>query len=73
MTKKGDKKKAPISRGLREIIKNRGLTAYATAKKAGVSVDAVQRFIKDQRGLSLETVDRIADFLDLELCDDNAS
>lgn len=61
--------KEPVSRALRETIQKRGLTAYGAAKKAGVSVDAVQRFMKDQRGLTLGTVDKIADSLDLTLCD----
>jgi transcriptional regulator with XRE-family HTH domain len=55
---------------LRDTIKARGLTAYAAAKQAGVSVDAVQRFLNDKRGLNIETVDKIAESLDLTLCDD---
>lgn len=62
--------KKPVSQALRRTIRKRGLTAYATAKQAGVSVDAVQRFLKDERGLSLDTVDKIADSLDLALCDE---
>jgi DNA-binding phage protein len=69
---KGSRKK-PISRVLRKTIRDKGLTAYATAKQAGVSVDAVQRFMKDQRGLSLETVDKLAGALDLTLCDDDTN
>ena len=69
-SEKKDPKKNTVSRTLRETIKKRGLTAYATAKKAGVSVDAVHRFIKKERGLTLGTVDKIADSLDLTLCDD---
>ncbi len=65
-----DQKK--VSRALREIIRKRGLTAYATAKQAGVSVDAVQRFMKGERGLTLGTVDKIADSLALTLCDEPA-
>ncbi len=65
------KKKArrePISRALRMCIRERALTAYATAKQAGVSVDAVQRFLNAERGLTLATVDKIADALELTLC-----
>jgi DNA-binding phage protein len=65
--------KHSLSKVLRETIRNRGLTAYATAKQAGVSVDAVQRFMKDERGLTLQTVDKIADSLDLTLCPDKKS
>jgi len=60
----------PVSQVLRETIRKRGLTAYATAKQAGVSVDAVQRFLNDRRGLNLETVDKIAESLELTLCDE---
>jgi hypothetical protein len=70
-TNKKASTKKPISQALRRTIRKRKLTAYATAKQAGVSVDAVQRFLKDERGLSLETVDKIADCLDLVLCDDS--
>lgn len=69
--KKNAIQKKTVSRTLRETIQKRGLTAYATAKRAGVSVDAVQRFMKDQRGLTLGTVDKIAESLDLKLCDDD--
>ncbi|MFO0888012.1 MAG: helix-turn-helix transcriptional regulator [Isosphaeraceae bacterium] len=58
----------PVSRALRDVIREQGLTAYATAKRAGVSVDAIQRFLNDERGLNLATVDKLADALDLTLC-----
>lgn len=68
-------KKPPVSGALRETIRKKGLTAYAAAKQSGVSVDAVQRFLKEERGLTLETVDKLADSLGLTLCpdDDDAS
>jgi plasmid maintenance system antidote protein VapI len=61
----------PVSKGLREAISERKLTAYAAAKQAGVSVDAVQRFLKEERGLTLATVDKLADALGLGLCPDD--
>jgi hypothetical protein len=61
-------RREPISKALRDTIHNQGLTAYATAKQAGVSVDAVQRFLNAERGLNLATVDKLADALDLTLC-----
>jgi hypothetical protein len=65
--------KDPISRALRGTIRERELTAYATAKRAGVSVDAVQRFLKSERGLTLATVDKLADALELTLCPEETS
>jgi plasmid maintenance system antidote protein VapI len=64
-------RKTPISRALRETIRERDLTAYAAAKRAGVSVDAVQRFLNAERGLTLATVDKLADVLGLTLCPDD--
>ena len=66
MRKKNNKN--PISAPLRRVIRERGLTAYAVAKTAGVSVDAVQRFLNDERGLTLTTVDKLARSLRLTLC-----
>lgn len=72
-TSKKASRKKPISRVLRKAIREQGLTAYAAAKHAGVSVDAVQRFLNDERGLTLETVDKLASALQLTLCDDAVS
>ena len=71
MRKKASARKSPISRALRNTIRERGLTAYATAQQAGVSVDSVQRFLKHQRGLTLATVDKLTAALELTLCDED--
>ena len=57
-----------VSEALRDAIIKRGLTAYAASKQTGVSVDAIQRFLNAQRGLTLSTVDKLADSLGLTLC-----
>ena len=69
----GSDQQGPVSQGLREAIDERGLTAYAAAKRAGVSVDAIQRFLKEERGLTLATVDKLARALGLSLCPDESS
>ena len=61
-------KRVPISEALRGAIRRLGLTAYAVAKGARVSVDAVQRFLNRERGLTLATVDKVAASLSLTLC-----
>jgi plasmid maintenance system antidote protein VapI len=70
--KKKTARRVPVSETLRDTIRERGLTAYAAAKRAGVSVDAVQRFLNAERGLNLATVDRLADALDLTLCQEDS-
>jgi hypothetical protein len=64
----GSDEEAPISLSLRDEIRRHRLTAYAAAKRAGVSVDAVQRFLNGQRGLNLATADKLAASLGLTLC-----
>ena len=71
-SKKRRARKEPITKALRATIRERELTAYATAKRAGVSVDAVQRFLKAERGLTLATADKLADALELTLCPDES-
>jgi plasmid maintenance system antidote protein VapI len=66
--RKRRRRKEPISRALRATIRQQELTAYAAAKRAGVSVDAVQRFLNAERGLTLATADKLADALGLTLC-----
>jgi transcriptional regulator with XRE-family HTH domain len=65
---KNTAQRAPISKALRSTIHERRLTAYAAAKSSGVSVDAVQRFLNGERGLTLATVDKLAGALNLTLC-----
>lgn len=64
-------KKSSISKALRDAIREQQLTAYAAANSAGVSVDAVQRFLNEERGLTLATVDKLAASLGLKLCSDS--
>jgi hypothetical protein len=69
-TETRSKPAVPVSGVLRDTIRERGWTAYKAAKRAGVSVDAIQRFLNRQRGLTLATVDKLAASLGLSLCPD---
>jgi transcriptional regulator with XRE-family HTH domain len=59
-----------ISEQLRDVIRRRGLTAYKVAKDAGVSHTIVQRFLDGDRGLKLDSADKIARALRLRLMED---
>jgi transcriptional regulator with XRE-family HTH domain len=68
-----DKKPHPastISEQLREVIRRRGLTAYKVAKDAGLSHTVVQRFLDGERGLKLDSADKLAQTLRLRLTED---
>ena len=58
-----------LSDQLRALIDGRGLTAYAVGQLADVDPGMVQRFLTRQRGLRLDTVDRIASALGLRLAE----
>jgi sRNA-binding carbon storage regulator CsrA len=56
-----------ISEAIRGVIIDRGLSAYAVAKMSGVSPVVIQRFVSGERGLSLDTADKIAMNLGLRI------
>lgn len=56
-----------ISTQLQEAILEAGESVYAVAKGSGVPQSVLSRFVNGERGLSLESVDRLADYLELEL------
>lgn len=72
MRKAGKGRAAPPSRHgisdqLRDVIDSRGLSGYAVGKLCDVSPGVVARFMSGQRGLTLETLDRLGRGLGLRL------
>jgi transcriptional regulator with XRE-family HTH domain len=49
-----------LSAELRTIIARQALSAYAVARRAGVSPRIVQRWLAGERDIRLETADRLA-------------
>ena len=56
-----------ISGRLREAIERSGQTRYRIALATGISQAALSRFITGERGLALESADKLAAYLGLEL------
>ena len=52
---------------LQKAIADSDETEYAIAKVSGVSQSVVNRFVHGQRGISLETVAKLCDYLKLDL------
>jgi plasmid maintenance system antidote protein VapI len=52
---------------LREAIRGSGKTAYAVAAESGVGHPVLSRFLSGQRGLNLDTADKLCRALGLEL------
>jgi plasmid maintenance system antidote protein VapI len=52
---------------LRRAMRDSGETEYAIAKGSGVSQSIVNRFVSEERGISLETASKLCEYLGLEL------
>jgi predicted transcriptional regulator len=56
-----------ISGRLREAIQRSGKSRYQIAQATGISQAALSRFISAERGLALDSADKLADYFALEL------
>lgn len=56
-----------VSKALRRAVEQCGLTRYEIAKRTGIAQSMLSRFVTAKRALSLDAVDRLAEFLKLEL------
>ena len=61
------KKRGTITEAVRRAIEESGLSRYAIAKASGVTQAALSRFVAGKRGLTTDTLDRLADVLGLEI------
>jgi antitoxin component HigA of HigAB toxin-antitoxin module len=56
-----------LSATIAAIIKARGITSYALSKASGVHGSVIQRFVNGERGLTLETAEKLVQALGLIL------
>lgn len=61
------RRSSPVSDQLRHVIAGRGLSPHAVASAAGVAPSALSRFVRGERGLTLQSVDAVAEVLGLRL------
>lgn len=52
---------------LRQAIDDSGLTRYRIAKESGISESALSQFYNGQRGLSMEALNALGEFLQLKI------
>jgi transcriptional regulator with XRE-family HTH domain len=52
---------------LRQAIDDSGLTRYRIAKKTGISESALAQFYNGHRGLSMESLNALGEFLQLKI------
>ena len=56
-----------ISEQLREAIRDRGESLCQISHGCGVDDGLLSRFMRDERGINSRTLDRLCEFLNLEL------
>jgi len=64
MTRKQPK---TVTKQMHRILAECGLSRYEIAKRSGVSEATLSRFVNRQQGLSTDTLDKLAEVLNLEL------
>ncbi len=61
------KKPRLLTEQLRQAILDAGETRYAICKATGIGQDVLSRFMSGERGLSNRVMDRLGEYLKLEL------
>ena len=57
----------PMSELLKNAIAKSGATRYRIAKDTGIAESALSRFMSGERGLSMEALDLLLEYLGLEV------
>jgi len=52
---------------LKKAIERAGVTRYVISKETGIEQSALSRFISGERGLSMEAIGKLCEYLGLEL------
>jgi DNA transposition AAA+ family ATPase len=65
MPKKGNRK--PLSDELREAVERSGLSRYSIWQQTGIDQGSLSKFMDGERGLGMESIDKLADLLGLHI------
>jgi transcriptional regulator with XRE-family HTH domain len=62
-----EKQRIRLSDQIREAVETCGQTRYRIAKATGISEATLSRFMSGKRGLPMNTLDTLADYLNLNV------
>ena len=60
-------KRIKLSDQIRQAVDSSGISQYRLSKEVRISKTSLSRFMRGERGLTLQALDRLADFLELEI------
>ena len=63
----GKQRSKKLTDQLRQAIDDSGLTRYQIAKKTGIDQSALAKFYNGHRGLSMDALDTLGEYLDLKI------
>lgn len=67
------KQSKPMSERLKDAIMKSGTSRYRIAQDTGIAESALSRFISGERGLSMEAIDQLLEYLGLEVVEKSKS
>jgi len=62
------KQRPSLSAELRQAIERSGLSRYGIWQQTGIDQGSLSKFMDGERGLSIESIDKIAELLGLHIC-----
>jgi transcriptional regulator with XRE-family HTH domain len=60
------RKRTRLSDQLRRIVEESDVTRYRLSKETGITQSTLSRFVSGERGLSIEAMDALGEFFQLE-------
>jgi len=62
------KQRLSLSDQLRQAIERSGVSRYSIWQQTGIDQGSLSKFMDGERGLSIESIDKLADLLGLHIC-----
>ena len=62
------KQRQSLSDELRQAVERSGVSRYSIWQQTGIDQGSLSKFMDGERGLALESIDKLADLLGLHIC-----
>ena len=62
------KQRMSLSDELREAVERSGMSRYSIWQQTGIDQGSLSKFMDGERGLGMESIDKLADLLGLHIC-----
>ena len=62
------KQRLSLSDELRQAVERSGVSRYSIWRQTGIDQGSLSKFMDGERGLGMESIDKLADLLGLHIC-----